>query len=54
MDKIIPEMSKKLGKEYEIHIIGDGGIKDKLIERLKGIENVKLFDPVNRDKLLEI
>jgi hypothetical protein len=54
LDKIIPEMSKKLGKEYEIHIIGDGGIKDKLIERLKGIENVKLFDPVNRDKLLEI
>ncbi|MBT5491154.1 glycosyltransferase family 4 protein [bacterium] len=54
LDKIIPHMAKALGISYEIHIIGDGGIKDKLIEQLKGIENVKLFDPVNRDKLLEI
>jgi hypothetical protein len=54
LEKIVPEMAKKLGVDYEIHIIGDGGRKKALIENLKDIENVKLFDPVNRSKLLEI
>lgn len=54
LEKIIPDMAKKLGEHYEIHIIGDGGRKKALIENLKDIENVKLFDPVNRSRLLEI
>lgn len=54
LEKIVPEMAKKLGVGYEIHIIGDGGRKKILIENLKDIENVKLFAPVNRAKLLEI
>lgn len=54
LEKIIPIMAKKLSNEYEIHIIGDGGRKKALVESLKGIENVKLYDPVNRAKLLEI
>jgi len=54
LEKIIPDMAKKLGKDYEIHIIGDGGRKKLLIEKLKDIDNVKLFEPVNRAKLLEI
>jgi len=54
LEKIIPDMARKLGQNYEIHIIGDGGRKKALIERLKEINNVKLFDPVNRSKLLEI
>ena len=54
LEKIVPAMAKKLGVDYEIHIIGDGGRKKALIENLKDIENVKLFDPVNRSKLLEI
>lgn len=54
LEKIIPDMAKKLGENYEIHIIGDGGRKKKLIEKLKEVNNVKLFDPVNRTKLLEI
>jgi hypothetical protein len=54
LEKIVPDMAKKIGKDYEIHIIGDGGRKKALIENLKDIENVKLFDPVNRSKLLEI
>jgi len=54
LEKIIPDMAKKLGDYYEIHIIGDGGRKKALIENLKDIKNVKLFDPVNRTKLLEI
>lgn len=54
LEKIVPEMAKKLGVDYEIHIIGDGGRKKALIENLKKIENIKLFNPVNRSKLLEI
>ena len=54
LEKIIPDMAKKLGDYYEIHIIGDGGRKKVLIENLKEIHNVKLFEPVNRKKLLEI
>lgn len=54
LEKIIPEMAKKLGIDYEIHIIGDGGRKTALMENLKEIHNVKLFEPVNRSKLLEV
>ncbi len=54
LDKIVPDIARKLESDFEIHIIGDGGRKKALIEKLDGIENVKLFDPVNRAKLLEI
>ena len=54
LEKIIPAMAQKLGDDYEIHIIGDGGRKKALVEKLNNITNVKLFDPVNREKLLEI
>lgn len=54
LEKIIPDMARKLGNKYEIYIIGDGGRKKALIENLKEINNVKLFDPVSRIKLLEI
>lgn len=54
LEKIIPDMAKKLDEDYEIHIIGDGGRKKALMENLIGISNVKLFDPINRTKLLEI
>jgi UDP-N-acetylglucosamine:LPS N-acetylglucosamine transferase len=54
LEKIIPDIARKLGEDYEIHIIGDGGKKKALIENLKEINNVRLFEPVNRTKLLEI
>lgn len=54
LEKIVPDMAKKLGEEYEIHIVGDGGRKKALVSKLEGLTNVKLFEPVNRDKLLEI
>lgn len=54
LEKIVPDIAKKLGKEYEIHVVGDGGRKKALVSKLGGLTNVKLFDPVNRDKLLEI
>jgi len=54
LEKIIPHIAKKLGKKYEIYIVGDGGTKSKLVKKLQGIDNVKLFDPVNRNELLKI
>lgn len=54
LEKIVPHMARKLGNNYEIHVIGDGGRKKELTNNLNNIENVKLYDPVNRAKLLEI
>lgn len=54
LEKIIPNIAKILGKDYEIHIIGDGGKKVSLVNNSKGINNILFFDPVNREKLLEI
>lgn len=54
LEKIIPQMAKALGNGYQINIYGDGGSKTKLIQCLKGIDNVALHNPVNRDTLLAI
>lgn len=54
LEKIIPQMAKKLGNNFEINIYGDGGRKKALIDKLNGLDNVKLFDPVNRDTLLKV
>ena len=56
LEKIIPKMGLYLGNEYEIRIIGDGGAKKQLEDELAKvmIQNVKLFAPVNRKKLLEL
>src|SRR5690606_32979786 len=34
LDKIIPEAAKLLGNQYEFTIIGDGGIKQRLIDKV--------------------
>jgi len=54
LEKIIPGMAKLLPEGFEIHIIGDGGRKKKLLESLKEKQNVKLFDAVDRNELLKI
>lgn len=54
LEKIIPEAAKLLGANYEFHIIGDGGARQKLETRLKelGVSNVKLMKPVARKELI--
>jgi len=54
LDKIIPNVAKKLGEKYRFFIVGDGSARKKLItsiERLN-IKNVTIVNPVNRQKLL--
>ncbi|WP_187647899.1 glycosyltransferase family 4 protein [Nitrosophilus labii] len=53
LEKIIPNMAKFLGSEYEIKIIGDGGTKIKLANAVKGLENVKIIPPMERSRLLK-
>lgn len=54
LEKIVSGLSSVVADAYEIHIIGDGGRKSQLLESIKGIENIKIFNPVNRDELLKI
>lgn len=53
---IIPEAAKKLGDDYQFLIIGDGGVKSKLIAELNrlGVSNVELRNPIARKELLEV
>ncbi len=52
---IVPEAANLLKEDYEFWIIGDGGMREKLKERIakQGLKNVKLIDPVNRKELKE-
>lgn len=52
---IIPEAAAKLEGRYEFLVIGDGGAKSKLIERIEsiGCTNVQLLPPMKREKLIE-
>ena len=54
LEKVIPMSAKKLGDRYFFRIIGDGGIKTLLKDRIKelGVHNVELLDPVSREKLI--
>ncbi len=56
LHKIIPEAASKLGDEYLFKLYGDGGAKLKLEKEIKNrnLTNVLLYNPISRDKLIEI
>ncbi|MCX6149933.1 MAG: glycosyltransferase family 4 protein [Ignavibacteriales bacterium] len=53
LDKIIPEAAKKLEGKYLFKIIGDGGAKKVLLNKLAEMKiiNVEILQPVSREKL---
>jgi glycosyltransferase involved in cell wall biosynthesis len=55
LEKIIPLAAKKLGNKYLFRIIGDGGMKKMLIQKIEeeGVKNVEIIDPVSRTLLIE-
>lgn len=55
LEKIIPEVAKRLEGKYIFNVIGDGGTKQKLVDRLSvlGVDNVNLIDPVDRPDLMD-
>jgi len=54
LEKIIPQAAKLLGDAYQFLVIGDGGTKGLLIDKIKelSVENVKVYNPVSRKELL--
>lgn len=56
LDKIIPEAAKRLGAMFEFVIIGDGGKKQDLLNKIEELEigNVKILNPVSRESLIDI
>lgn len=55
LHKIIPQASKLLGNRYLFRIIGDGGMKKAIVDKVKelGVANVEFYDPVSREKLIQ-
>lgn len=54
LEKIIPLLSKELGNIVEFKIIGDGGKKAQLVNKLSSdVFNVMLSPPVDRIKLID-
>ncbi len=54
LEKIIPSIAQELGSDYKINIFGDGGKKRDLIKLVSDVGNVNIFDPIDREKLLEV
>lgn len=54
LEKIIPEAAKLLGNDYIFRIIGDGGKRKQLADKIKelGVTNVELLKPVARKELI--
>ncbi len=52
---IIPNAAELLGNEYLFRIIGDGGMKQKLLEEIniRHLKNVEILNPVNRKELIK-
>ena len=55
LHKIIPDAANQLKERYLFRVIGDGGAKGKLTDRLKQLNvlNVELTDPINRKEVVE-
>ncbi|WP_109744374.1 glycosyltransferase family 4 protein [Arcicella aurantiaca] len=55
LEKIIPETAKRLEGKYIFNVIGDGGTKQKLVDKLTELKvnNVNLFPPMKRSELME-
>jgi glycosyltransferase involved in cell wall biosynthesis len=56
LEKVIPEAALALENDFDFWVVGDGGTRPRLEEELKkkGVQNVRLIDPVKRDRLIEL
>jgi len=55
LEKIIPDIAKLTEKEYDFWVVGDGGMRLELENKLKKMDvtNVILHDPVGRNDLIK-
>lgn len=51
---IVPKAAEILGKEYRFRVIGDGGMKQKLLDEISNrqLKNVEILNPVSRKDLI--
>jgi len=56
LHRVLPEAAKKSGPGYEFLVVGDGGARPQLERELalRGVDNVRIMDPVSRDRLIEL
>lgn len=52
--KIIPKLAKQIGEKACFEIYGNGAYKDALMSACKNIDNVKINEPIDRSKLLDV
>ncbi|KZN44389.1 glycosyltransferase family 4 protein [Pseudoalteromonas luteoviolacea] len=50
---ILPEFASLTRENYYFSVIGDGGRKQQLVDRISDVSNMELLPPVNRAKLIE-
>lgn len=52
---IVPELAQKLDEGFKFRLIGDGGKKSLLVNKVAelGLKNVEILPPVKRDELLK-
>ena len=55
LHKIIPKTAKSLEEGFDFLIVGDGGIKNLLIDEIKklNVKNVTIKTPLSRNKLIQ-
>tara|TARA_B110000008_G_scaffold193191_1_gene191882 strand:- start:92 stop:1294 length:1203 start_codon:yes stop_codon:yes gene_type:complete len=55
LDIVLPEIAKEIGNDYVFIVIGDGGKKNNLVERIRknNIRNIKVVAPVSRSVLID-
>lgn len=55
LDKFIPQLAKNFSDKYDFVVIGDGGAKEKLRNKLSELNciNVILKEPIERSQLIE-
>jgi hypothetical protein len=56
LEKIIPPAAKLLGNEYRFIIVGDGKLRQKLLDEIQkeNLSNVEIQMPVKREELIKL
>ncbi|MCK2167704.1 glycosyltransferase family 4 protein [Thalassospira xiamenensis] len=51
---VVPELAKATLLTHEFWVVGDGGCRELLLEKVQGLSNVKIFSPLTRKGLIKI
>jgi len=56
LHRIVPGFAKRLGPEWRVQVVGDGGKRRELEDELQkhGVDNVQILDPVPRSQLVQM